>query len=67
MEDVNFPISLRDIGIKEEDVELMAARMLKVTRLLAHNPRELTMESAVTLFQRMYEGKPMPLSEYTKS
>ena len=41
--------------------------MLKVTRLLAHNPRELTIEDAINLFQRMYEGKPMPLSEYIKS
>ena len=67
MKDVNFPISLRDIGIKEEDIEIMAERMLKVTRLLAHNPRELTMEDAVTLFRRMYEGEPMPLSEYNKN
>lgn len=67
MEDVNFPISLRDIGIKEEDIEIMATRMLKVTRLLAHNPRELTMEDAINLFQRMHEGKPLPLSEYSKS
>jgi alcohol dehydrogenase class IV len=67
MEDVNFPISLKDIGIKEEDIEIMATRMLKVTRLLAHNPRKLTKEDAISLFQRMYEGKPMPLSEYNKS
>jgi alcohol dehydrogenase class IV len=67
MEGVNFPISLIDIGIKEEDIDIMATRMLKVTRLLAHNPRELTMEDAINLFQRMYEGKPLPLSEYSKS
>ncbi len=67
MEEVDFPLSLEEIGIKRVDIELMASRMIKVTRLLAHNPRELTEEDAITLFDRMYQGEQLPLSEYSKS
>ncbi|MEM2942618.1 MAG: iron-containing alcohol dehydrogenase [Candidatus Bathyarchaeia archaeon] len=64
MEEVGSPTSLKQIGIPESDIESMAKRMLTVKRLLAHNPRVFTVEDAVQLFKRMYEGTPLPLAEY---
>jgi hypothetical protein len=31
--------------------------MLKSTRLLAHNPRRVSKEDAVNIFERMWEGR----------
>jgi len=64
MEEVNSPLSLKQIGIREADLESMARNMLTVKRLLAHNPKTLTEKDAVQLFRRMYKGQPLPLSEY---
>ena len=64
MEEVNNPISLKEIGIDEDDIEAMAKKMLTVKRLLAHNPRDLTEKDTEQLFRRMYEGQSLPLIEY---
>ncbi|WP_455369865.1 iron-containing alcohol dehydrogenase [[Eubacterium] cellulosolvens] len=67
MEKVDSPLSLKQIGIKETDIDSMAENMLKVTRLLAHNPKTLTIEDTKPLFNRMFEGIALPLSDYEKS
>lgn len=66
MEKVESPLSLKQIGIKETDINSMAENMLKVTRLLAHNPKTLTIEDTKPLFNRMFEGTALPLSDYKK-
>lgn len=66
MEEVGSPTSLKQIGIMESDIESMAKNMLTVKRLLAHNPRTFTEEDAKQLFRRMYEGRPLALSEYSR-
>ena len=67
MNEVDIPLSLKEIGIKEDDIEVMAKNMLKVKRLLAHNPRTLTEKDTEQLFRRMFEGQPLTLSEYSVS
>jgi alcohol dehydrogenase class IV len=67
MEEVSSPISLKQIGIKEAELQSMAKNMLTVKRLLAHNPRTLTDKDAEQLMRRMYEGEALPLSEYRGS
>lgn len=66
MEKVNSPLSLKQIGIKETDIDLMAENILKVKRLLAHNPKTLTIEDTRPLFNRMFKGTALPLSDYKK-
>ncbi|MGB6681536.1 MAG: iron-containing alcohol dehydrogenase, partial [Candidatus Bathyarchaeia archaeon] len=66
MEKVDSPLSLKQIGIKETDIHSMAENMLKVKRLLAHNPKNLTIEDTKPLFSRMFEGTALPLSDYKK-
>ncbi|MGQ9543168.1 MAG: iron-containing alcohol dehydrogenase [Candidatus Bathyarchaeia archaeon] len=64
MEAVKSPLSLKDIGIKEADLDHMAEKMLTVKRLLVRNPKTLTEEDAKTLMHRMYVGEQLPLQKY---
>ena len=54
----------REKLIKETDIDSMAENMLTIKRLLAHNPKSLTIEDTKPLFNRMFEGTALPLSEY---
>jgi alcohol dehydrogenase class IV len=64
MKKVDSPLSLKQIGIKDTDIESMAENMLTIKRLLAHNPKNLTIEDTKPLFNRMFEGTALPLSDY---
>jgi len=50
-EDLNVPSSLSDFGVKEENIPGLAAGVMKVTRLLANNPRVLRQEDAETIYR----------------
>jgi alcohol dehydrogenase class IV len=67
MEEVKSPLSLKEIGIKEADLESMAKSMLTIKRLLVRNPKALTDKDAELLMRRMYDGQPLPPSEYRAS
>jgi alcohol dehydrogenase len=51
MEDLNIPRRLRDLNIPREAIPALAEGVMKVTRLLANNPRRITLEDA----RRIYE------------
>jgi alcohol dehydrogenase len=51
--DLNIPAHLSEFGIKEEDIPELAAGVMKVTRLLANNPRELTLKDAEAIYRRV--------------
>jgi alcohol dehydrogenase class IV len=42
--DIGIPSHLRDLGVPEEALEGMAVATMDVTRLLANNPKELTLD-----------------------
>lgn len=50
--DLKLPLYLRDVGIKEEDIELLTINAMKQTRLLPNNAREVKEEDA----RKMYEA-----------
>lgn len=52
---LGVPLNLRDLGVQEEHIELIAEQALLSTRLLANNPRELTRESIATIVRRGYD------------
>jgi alcohol dehydrogenase class IV len=60
------PLSLKEIGVKEKMVPLLARDIMKSQRLLVRNPRVFTEGDAAELFIRMYEGRPLPMAEYRK-
>jgi alcohol dehydrogenase len=51
--DLKIPGSLREFGVKDEHIPALAQGVMKVTRLLANNPRELLLEDAEEIYRRV--------------
>ena len=51
-EDLGVPKHLTEFGITEGDLSRLAEGVMKVTRLLANNPRTLTLEHAKEIYKR---------------
>jgi len=51
--DLDIPEHLSEFGIKDEDIPQLAEGVMKVTRLLANNPRELTQKDAEEIYRRV--------------
>ena len=49
-----IPARLRDVEIPETAIPQMTADAMKVTRLLKNNPRTMTLEDAVSIYQSAY-------------
>ncbi|MEW6137068.1 MAG: iron-containing alcohol dehydrogenase [Thermodesulfobacteriota bacterium] len=49
--DLRVPSHLSEFGVKEEDIPSLAEGVMKVTRLLANNPRELGHQDAVDIYR----------------
>ena len=49
--DLRVPRHLADFGVKEKDVLMLAEGAMKVTRLLANNPRTLYLEDAKAIYK----------------
>jgi alcohol dehydrogenase class IV len=48
--DLKMPRTLREVGIADKDLELLAGEAMKQTRLLPNNPREVLREDAEKLY-----------------
>ena len=53
-DDIRVPRRLRDVGIPEDAIPRLAEAAMKVTRLLANNPRKVTLEDAVAIYKSAY-------------
>jgi alcohol dehydrogenase class IV len=53
-DDLRVPRRLRDVGIPEDSIPRLAEAAMKVTRLLANNPRKMTLEDAVAIYKSAY-------------
>jgi alcohol dehydrogenase class IV len=53
-DDLRVPRRLRDVGIQEDAIPRLAEAAMKVTRLLANNPRKVTLEDAVAIYKSAY-------------
>jgi alcohol dehydrogenase class IV len=51
--DLNIPGHLSEFGIKDENLFELAAGVMKVTRLLANNPREVTQKYAEDIYRKV--------------
>lgn len=51
--DVEIPTSLSQFGIRESDIPSLAQGVMKVTRLLANNPREMSLASAEKIYRKV--------------
>jgi alcohol dehydrogenase class IV len=52
--DLQLPRTLRDLKVPQDAIPRMAEGVLKVTRLLANNPRKITLEDAKAIYQVVY-------------
>ena len=52
-DDIQIPKHLAEFGVRDEHIPGLARGVMKVTRLLANNPRELTHEDAMRLYRQM--------------
>ncbi len=50
-DDIRVPRHLADFGVKEKDINTLADGVMKVTRLLANNPRTLTLDDAKRIYK----------------
>lgn len=48
--DLRIPDHLSQFGVKEADIPMLAQGVMKVTRLLANNPRQMTQEDAERIY-----------------
>jgi len=53
-ETLGLPTRLRDVGVPSEAVEDLAESMLKITRLVTANPKEISEKEATELFWKMW-------------
>ncbi len=53
-DDLRVPRRLRDVGISEDAIPQLAEAAMKVTRLLANNPRKLNLDDAVAIYKAAY-------------
>jgi alcohol dehydrogenase class IV len=53
-DDLRVPRRLRDVGIPEDSIPRLAEAAMKVTRLLANNPRKMTLEDAAAIYKSAY-------------
>jgi alcohol dehydrogenase class IV len=51
-EDLRVPKRLTEFGVTEENISQLAEGVMKVTRLLANNPRTLTLEDAKEIYKK---------------
>jgi alcohol dehydrogenase class IV len=49
--DLRIPGHLSEFGVEDKDIPGLAAGVMKVTRLLANNPREMTQKDAETIYR----------------
>ena len=51
--DIQIPKHLADFGVRDEHIPGLASGVMKVTRLLANNPREVTHDDAMRLYREV--------------
>jgi alcohol dehydrogenase len=55
--DLDFPTSIKDIGITEDMIPDLAKNVFKSTTHVQRNPRKITEEDMIKLFTKAYNGK----------
>jgi alcohol dehydrogenase len=56
LEDLDMPTSLKEVGVKREQIPEIAERVFKSKLHIARNPRKVKLEDIVKLLEKAYEG-----------
>ncbi|WP_044747501.1 iron-containing alcohol dehydrogenase [Bacillus alveayuensis] len=57
VKDTGLPTSLKEYGIQEKDIEILAQNGIEQKRLLSRSPRPFTLDAVKSIYQAAYEGK----------
>ena len=52
--DLNIPRKLKDVGINQKDIQMLANDALKQQRLLINNPREVNLKDVISIYEASY-------------
>jgi alcohol dehydrogenase class IV len=52
--DIGIPLHLRDLGVAREALEEMAVATMDITRLLANNPKQLTLDDVRHIWENAW-------------
>ncbi len=52
--DLPLERTLREVGVREADLPMLATDAMKVQRLLMNNPRDVTFDDALALYRQAY-------------
>ena len=52
--DLNIPRKLKDVGINQKDIQMLADDALKQQRLLINNPREVNLKDVISIYEASY-------------
>jgi alcohol dehydrogenase class IV len=55
--DLNLPTSLKAVDVEKDMIQMLARNVLKSPNHCRRNPREVTEDGMITLFEHAYEGK----------
>tara|TARA_A100001388_G_scaffold224863_1_gene175894 strand:- start:237 stop:527 length:291 start_codon:yes stop_codon:yes gene_type:complete len=53
-EELGLETRLRDVGVSENQIPMLADDAMKQTRLLVNNPRKMTYEAALEIYQQAH-------------
>lgn len=56
-DEAGIPDSLRDVGIKESDIDILVEKALRQDRTIARNPREMGEKEIREIFLQAYRGR----------
>jgi alcohol dehydrogenase len=54
IEQCGLPLRLREAGVTEDAIPMMAKDAMKVQRLLKNNPREVTLDDAIKIYKEAF-------------
>jgi alcohol dehydrogenase class IV len=52
--DLKIPRKLKEVGINQKDIQMLADDALKQQRLLINNPREVNLKNAISIYEASY-------------
>ena len=52
--DLKIPRKLKEVGINQKDIQMLATDALKQQRLLINNPREVYLEDVISIYEASY-------------
>ncbi len=55
--DIDLPTTIKDVGVNEDMIPILADNVFKSERHVARNPRRVTKDGMVKLFERAIRGR----------